>query len=225
LSREATPIYLADETLQNEPSFALFLRQFSPKTAVFRGGRSTAFIDDLHGRWKRAQPGRNAGTQASPVTGVAIDGPERDSIFLSYAREDRETAERIAADLRQDGIDVWFDGRELELGEPWERRIRKALERCSHFMPLISAHTATPERRYFRMEWTLSEREAGKSRLDLAFILPVAIDGTRESAPHIPNVFRTSQWERLLDGKTTPRFRNRMKTLVREYRRARVGLR
>jgi hypothetical protein len=46
------------------------------------------------------------------------------AVFLSYASEDAEAAERLAAALRLAGIEVWFDKSELRGGDAWDRHIR-----------------------------------------------------------------------------------------------------
>ena len=49
-------------------------------------------------------------------------------IFISYAREDNQPAERLRADLENKGFRVWKDTHELLPGEKWEHKIKKALE-------------------------------------------------------------------------------------------------
>jgi len=56
---------------------------------------------------KRARMEGEAPIQASTPTGA---------VFLSYASEDAEPAERICNALRAAGIEVWFDKSELRGG-------------------------------------------------------------------------------------------------------------
>jgi TIR domain-containing protein len=54
-------------------------------------------------------------TQASTPAGA---------VFLSYAAQDAEPAQRICAALRSAGVEVWFDQSELRGGDPWGQSIR-----------------------------------------------------------------------------------------------------
>ena len=60
-------------------------------------------------------------------------------IFLSYASEDRPTAQAIALALRAQGDDVFFDREDLAPGDEYNARIRRAIEQTDLFVFLISA--------------------------------------------------------------------------------------
>ena len=64
------------------------------------------------------------------------------AVFLSYASEDAEAAQRIAEALLAAGIEVWFDKSELRGGDAWDRQIREQIQACALFMPIISASAA-----------------------------------------------------------------------------------
>jgi len=49
------------------------------------------------------------------------------AVFLSYASQDAEAAQRICEALRTAGIEVWFDQSELRGGDAWDRQIRKEI--------------------------------------------------------------------------------------------------
>ena len=59
-------------------------------------------------------------------------------IFLSYAHEDRDIAERIALALRANHHDVFVDRTGLEGGGEYNAELRKQIERCHCFVFLIS---------------------------------------------------------------------------------------
>ncbi len=61
------------------------------------------------------------------------------AVFLSYASEDGEAAERIADALRTAGIEVWFDRSAPRDGDEWDRKIRREIRDCALFVPIISA--------------------------------------------------------------------------------------
>jgi tetratricopeptide (TPR) repeat protein len=47
------------------------------------------------------------------------------AVFVSYASQDAQAAERICAALRGAGIEVWFDQTELRGGDVWDQKIRR----------------------------------------------------------------------------------------------------
>lgn len=49
-------------------------------------------------------------------------------VFISYAREDQEKAERLRADLERQGFFAWKDTHEILPGENFEQKITEALE-------------------------------------------------------------------------------------------------
>ena len=61
------------------------------------------------------------------------------NIFLSYASEDRDTAQAVALALRAQGHDVFFDREDLAPGDEYNARIRDAIEQTDLFVFLISA--------------------------------------------------------------------------------------
>jgi hypothetical protein len=42
------------------------------------------------------------------------------AVFLSYASEDAQAAQRICAKLRAAGVEAWFDQSELQGGDAWD---------------------------------------------------------------------------------------------------------
>jgi hypothetical protein len=82
------------------------------------------------------------------------------AVFLSYASEDAEAAERIATALRAGGIEVWFDRSELRGGDVWDQSIRRQIRSCALFIPVISRHTHERREGYFRLEPTPAEVQA-----------------------------------------------------------------
>jgi TolB-like protein/Flp pilus assembly protein TadD len=136
------------------------------------------------------------------------------AVFLSYASQDAEAAHRICEALRAAGIEVWFDQSELRGGDTWDRSIRKQIKTCALFIPVIS-HT-THERRegYFRLEWKLAVDRCHLMDADMAFLLPVVIDDTRDDDARVPERFREVQWTRLPGGITPPALVERVRRLL-----------
>ncbi len=136
------------------------------------------------------------------------------AIFLSYASQDGEAAQRLSEALRAAGLDVWFDRSELRGGEAWDARIRQQIRDCALFIALISAHTDARSEGYFRREWHLAVDRALDMADNRAFLLPVVIDDTTEAAANVPERFRERQWTRLKDGMATAEFVARVAQLL-----------
>jgi TolB-like protein/Tfp pilus assembly protein PilF len=136
------------------------------------------------------------------------------AVFLSYASQDAQAAQRICEALRAAGVAVWFDQSELRGGDAWDRSIRQQIHDCRLFVPVISAHTEARDEGYFRREWRLAVERVGDMAEDKAFIVPVTIDGTSERNARVPDPFKHVQWTRLDGGETPPAFAERVKRLL-----------
>ncbi|MBI5770140.1 MAG: toll/interleukin-1 receptor domain-containing protein, partial [Verrucomicrobia bacterium] len=73
------------------------------------------------------------------------------AVFLSYASQDTEAAQRLCDALRAGGIEVWFDQNELVGGDAWDAKIRGQIASCALFVPVISAHAQARQEGYFRL--------------------------------------------------------------------------
>lgn len=136
------------------------------------------------------------------------------AVFLSYAREDAPSARRIAEALRGFGIEVWFDQHELRGGDIWDAKIRGQIKACALFMPVISQRTEERHEGYFRREWKLAVDRTQDMAGGRAFIVPVVIDTTKETAAAVPEEFMRYQWTRLPGALPTPQFVTQIKRLL-----------
>src|SRR5476649_2849029 len=94
------------------------------------------------------------------------------AVFLSYASQDTEAAQRLCNALRAAGIEVWFDQSELRGGDAWDASIRKQIKSCALFLPVISRTTHDRIEGYFRLEWKLAVDRSHLISADQAFLLP-----------------------------------------------------
>ena len=136
------------------------------------------------------------------------------AVFLSYASQDAEAAQKICEALRAAGIEVWFDQSALRGGDVWDQTIRKQIKTCVLFIPVISRHTHERDEGYFRLEWKLAVDRSHLMKTNKAFLLPVVVDDTREDDENVPDRFRDIHWTRLPGGKTAPAFVERVRRLV-----------
>ncbi len=119
------------------------------------------------------------------------------AVFLSYASQDAGAALRIAAALREAGVEVWFDQSELVGGDAWDRKIRQQIQSCALFLPVISAATQSRREGYFRIEWKLAAQRTHAMADGTPFLLPIVIDATRDAEALVPEEFRAVQWTRI----------------------------
>jgi TolB-like protein/tetratricopeptide (TPR) repeat protein len=136
------------------------------------------------------------------------------AVFLSYASQDAQAAQRICEALRAAGIEVWFDQSELRGGDAWDTSIRKQIKTCALFLPVISHITHDRVEGYFRLEWKLGVDRSHLISADQAFLLPVVIDDTRDNDERVPERFREVQWTRLPGGVTPDAFVERVRRLL-----------
>jgi hypothetical protein len=89
-------------------------------------------------------------------------------IFLSYAREDRASAERLTRVLERNGHTVWWD-RDLDGGEEFAAEIEAALDQAEAVVVAWSVNSA-------KSRWVRDEAGIGG---DTGRLVPVSIDGSR----------------------------------------------
>jgi len=142
-----------------------------------------------------------------------VTGPSH-AVFLSYASQDVQAAQRICEALRAAGIEVWFDQSELRGGDAWDRRIREQIHDCRLFLAVISANTETRDEGYFRREWSLAVDRTRDMADKRAFLVPVVVDDTPERGASVPEKFHELQWTRLRSGETPPAFVERIRRLL-----------
>ena len=136
------------------------------------------------------------------------------AVFLSYASQDADAAQRLCNALRAAGIEVWFDRSELRGGDAWDQRIRREIRDCALFIPVISANTQARLEGYFRREWKLAVARTLDMSDDKAFLMPVVIDSTHDQDAHVPDKFRELQWTSLPGGETPIIFLERLQRLL-----------
>ena len=136
------------------------------------------------------------------------------AVFLSYASQDAEAAQKICEALRTAGIEVWFDRSELRGGDAWDQSIRRQIKNCALFIPVVSRQTHERAEGYFRLEWKLAVDRSHLITATKAFLLPVVIDNTPDEDEQVPDRFRELQWTRLPGGETPPAFVERVERLL-----------
>lgn len=67
---------------------------------------------------------------------------QRKTVFISYAQDDSKWAKAIAQKLREAGVRVWSDEKQLKGGDLWQDDLRKALDESSTVLVIVSSHAA-----------------------------------------------------------------------------------
>ncbi|HKH44292.1 MAG TPA: toll/interleukin-1 receptor domain-containing protein [Thermoanaerobaculia bacterium] len=213
---------VADARMRDDPALVAFLKHFSSRTRIYSQG-AVEFVAELHRYWTERHPPQEAAPEkpAVPARGPnESPGMVPGSVFLSYASEDRAVVEALKVELESAGVDVWFDRDALEGGDDYERKIRRNIESCSLFVPILTRHTLTTRRRFFRLEWDWADRIAVQAPPNLRFIVPLTLGDVAPDDPSLPDRFRRLHWERLAPEGPNPNIVEMLKRYFREYQRA-----
>jgi hypothetical protein len=186
-----------------------FLKNY--QSEVFFSGGGTDFAEALFEKLEKELP-----EEIIPVT----DFPA--FAFISFHGANRAAAARLAANLRQDGIDVWLDEKKFEPGDKVDETIAKAIDTCPVFIPLISeesqqlqAENGTLKYHCREWEWAYGKKQAGHNPKT---IMPVKIDGKGRIYDKFAGYFYVT----VKDGRRTGGY-DELKTRLLKMRHARGG--
>lgn len=92
-------------------------------------------------------------------------------VFISHTSDDHEFVLVLAKKLKDDGIDVWIDDWELDVGDSIVKKISEGLQKSSFLIVVLSKYS-------IKSEWVLRElnstlmRQLGRDHI---VILPVLL--------------------------------------------------
>jgi hypothetical protein len=100
-------------------------------------------------------------------------GP-RQSVFLSYASDDKRKAQGLYEALARSGLDVWLDRHELQPGKDWDLEIQHAIRKSKGFVVCISKswverHSDSYVKREFDIALQEDKRRSGRFIFQLLF--------------------------------------------------------
>ena len=107
-------------------------------------------------------------------------------VFLSYARSDAAMVDRIATDLKAEGVEVWLDRDQLTPGQSWVEQIEGAITRSDFLLFFIS-------RSSLNSKWAIREYEAAFTSLKRSGgsrIIPILL----EEGPQLPASLASIQY-------------------------------
>lgn len=119
-----------------------------------------------------------------------------DKVFISYAKEDKETAEKLFDFLTLYRYEPWLDKKKLLPGQDWNTEIRLALKKAD-FIVILLSKTSVAKRGFVQREFKIA-LEYCEEKLDSdIYIIPCKIDDCE-----VPDKLSKFQWAEL----NTPEF-------------------
>jgi hypothetical protein len=116
------------------------------------------------------------------------DTPEP-RVFVSYAREDKESAERLVRELATYGVKTWTDFNDLLPGKNWPVEIKEAIRRSDYFVALLSKKSIG-KTGYVQKEVKTALEHLDERPLSKIYIIPVRLEECTVENP----VLRAIQW-------------------------------
>ncbi len=104
-------------------------------------------------------------------------------VFLSYLHEDEEVVEKVAAELRRQGLEVWLDRDSIAPGQPWEAAIESAIDAGAYVIACFSEHLLERPASYLETEIKFALQCTKKGIRPEGWLLPV-----RLSPMEIPDI-------------------------------------
>lgn len=120
---------------------------------------------------------RLAAEEGAPALIESVDG-SGPCVFLSYGSEDRELARRLAEGLQAAGIHTWLDAWDIGPGESIRQKIEEGIERCTHFVALLTPTSITKPWVNQEIDGAFMEKIAGRCRF-----FPVRYQLSAEALP------------------------------------------
>ncbi len=130
-----------------------------------------------------------------PLDESTVTDPGR-AVFLSYASQDAQAAQKICEALRAGGIEVSSIGANCGAGCVGSEDPHQ-IHDCALFMPVVFQHTRARLEGYFGLEWKLAVDRSHLMATERLFLVPGVVDGTRDQDAFVPDAFRAVQWTRL----------------------------
>ena len=106
------------------------------------------------------------------------------NVFISYARSDRDEAERLVRALRTSSVAGWLDKADIAAGDSIASEVRDALKRSSAVVVLLSPLA-------LQSEWV--QFEIGAAEALGKKIVPIIVSG-ENLEKQFPDILRKRKW-------------------------------
>lgn len=130
-------------------------------------------------------------------------------VFISYAREDHETAKKLYYDLKAAEIEPWMDTEDLFPGQNWKATISQAINECRYFLALVSNNSLT-KKGFVQKELKIALEILDEYPTHDIFIIPIRI----EKCEPAEEMLKTLNWADLF-----PSYKAGLKRLLSVLRR------
>ncbi len=114
--------------------------------------------------------------------------PQKLSVFVSYASEDRAHAANIATILKSEGFSPWLDKEKLLPGQDWRLEIEKAVEEADAIVMCLSK-LSTNKRGYVQKEIKKALDVADEQPEGAIFLIPARLEPCT-----VPRQLSAKQW-------------------------------
>lgn len=150
-----------------------------------------------------------------------INKRKRKGVFLSYAHEDFEIVRHIFLSLVKAGIDVWFDERNLQGADNYEKEIPTAIAESRMFIPILSAQCQkdlidNASRYYKDTEWSTAQTICNTN--EQYHVLPVRLPGydprSQTNRENLPKCMQVTIFD--LEKSSVNELINRIKELLKQ---------
>jgi len=98
-------------------------------------------------------------------------------VFISYIHENKKVVNRLCEYLRNSGIKVWLDVKDIKPGQFWKNTIRDAIQNGSCFIACFSKEYNEREKTYMNEELYLAIDELRTRPTDQIWFIPVILSG------------------------------------------------
>lgn len=96
-------------------------------------------------------------------------------VFLCHAKEDAQRIAKLYFDLRDRGLDPWYDKEKLIVGDHWEEEIIEAIKQSDFFAIFLSSVSAQ-KKGFIQREIRTAIREYQRMPYGTAYLLPVRLE-------------------------------------------------
>jgi hypothetical protein len=96
-------------------------------------------------------------------------------VFLCHAKEDCHRIENLYFDLRDNGLDPWYDKENLVIGDSWEDEIVRSIE-GSDFFGIFISDISRKKRGFIQKEIRTAVSEYQRRPEGAAYLLPVRLE-------------------------------------------------
>lgn len=126
-------------------------------------------------------------------------------VFISYVRENKKLVDNLCEDLCKNGIEVWMDRDQIQLGQRWQDAIRQAIKEGAFFIACISKESQRKDSTYMNEEIILAIEELRKRPTNKIWFIPVLLNtdeipersiGGGETLRDLHHVSLKDDWEK-----------------------------